>query len=206
MGRMTKLSRARKSRGAPALSASVAQLRALAHPLRLRLVELFAEAPRTTMKVAKLLGQPPTRLYHHVNALEHAGILRVRESRKNRGTTERWYEVTTPLYYAKSRAELAGSPGVPESLSVAVASMIDHTRREVTAALTDPKPKSVIAVRVLSIGTPKQITAIRRSLRAFLKQLAKRGSRRIAHRSNAPLERWAATITFAPVWPRGPEP
>ncbi len=116
----------------------MAQLRALAHPLRLRLVELFAETPRTTMQVAKLLGQPPTRLYHHVNSLERAGILRVRETRKNRGTTERWYEVTTPLYYAKSRAEVAGSPGVPASLTVAVAAMLDQARREVHGGAHGP--------------------------------------------------------------------
>ena len=37
-------------------------------------MELFAEAPRTTKQVAELLGEPPTRLYHHVAALERAGL------------------------------------------------------------------------------------------------------------------------------------
>src|SRR5215510_15903501 len=78
--------------GAPPLHANVAELRALAHPLRLRMLELFAEAPRTTKQVADLLGEPPTRLYHHVAALERAGLLRLRETRKNRGTVEKWYE------------------------------------------------------------------------------------------------------------------
>src|SRR4051812_23594006 len=78
--------------GAPPLQANVAGLRALAHPLRLRILELFAEAPRTTKQVAELLDQPPTRLYHHVAALERAGILRLKETRKNRGTVEKWYE------------------------------------------------------------------------------------------------------------------
>src|SRR5438093_1274547 len=75
--------------GAPLLRANVAQLRALAHPLRLRLFELFAETPRTTMQVAELLGQPPTRLYHHVNALERAGLLKLRETRQIRGAVEK---------------------------------------------------------------------------------------------------------------------
>src|SRR3954466_541151 len=78
--------------GAPPLHASVAEMRALAHPLRLRIMELFAEAPRTTKQVAELLGQPPPRLYHHVAALERAGLLRLKETRKNRGTVEKWYE------------------------------------------------------------------------------------------------------------------
>src|ERR1041385_1212538 len=76
--------------GAPPLEAGVADLRALAHPLRLRIMELFAEMPRTTKQVAELLNQPPTRLYHHVAALERAGLLELRETRKNRGATEKW--------------------------------------------------------------------------------------------------------------------
>src|SRR3954468_24369892 len=78
--------------GAPELQANVAELRALAHPLRLRILELFAEAPRTTKQVAEMLGQPPTRLYHHVAALERAGLLVLKETRPNRGVVEKWYE------------------------------------------------------------------------------------------------------------------
>src|SRR5437764_897549 len=81
--------------GAPPLAPRVAELRALAHPLRLRLLELFAEAPRTTKQVADLLGEPPTRLYHHVAALERAGLLRLTATRKNRGTTEKWFEAVS---------------------------------------------------------------------------------------------------------------
>src|SRR5678816_2149466 len=84
--------RTRSAAGAPPLQASVSDLRALAHPLRLRILELFAEAPRTTKQVAELLGQPPTRLYHHVAALERAGLLVLKETRQNRGVVEKWYE------------------------------------------------------------------------------------------------------------------
>src|SRR5437764_12035811 len=78
--------------GAPHLESNVAELRALAHPLRLRIMELFAEGPKTTKRAAELLGEPPTRLYHHVAALERAGLLHLKETRKNRGTVEKWYE------------------------------------------------------------------------------------------------------------------
>src|ERR1044071_8728746 len=81
----------RPSAGAPVLRRALADLRALAHPLRLRMMELFAESPKTTKQVADLLGQPPTRLYHHVAALERARLLVLKEKRKNRGTVEKWY-------------------------------------------------------------------------------------------------------------------
>src|ERR1043165_3084993 len=83
--------RSRRTAGAPVLKRSVADLRALAHPLRLRMMELFAESPKTTKQVAELLGQPPTRLYHHVAALERAGLLVLEETRQNRGAVEKYY-------------------------------------------------------------------------------------------------------------------
>src|SRR3954469_553299 len=95
--------------GAPPLAPSVAEMRALAHPLRLRILELFAEAPRTTKQVADMLGQPPTRLYHHVAALERAGLLVLKETRPNRGVVEKWYEaVARQMEAPRSRATAGG--------------------------------------------------------------------------------------------------
>src|ERR1041385_3929203 len=88
--RMTR-ARSRRTAGAPVLKRSVADLRALAHPLRLRMMELFAESPKATKQGAELLGQPPPRLYHHVAALERSGLLVLTETRQNRGTVEKWY-------------------------------------------------------------------------------------------------------------------
>src|SRR4051812_31234534 len=84
-------STSRRGPGAPSLRRTGSDLRALAHPLPLRLMELFAESPKTTKQVADLLGEPPTRLYHHVAALERAGLLVLKETRQNRGAVEKWY-------------------------------------------------------------------------------------------------------------------
>jgi DNA-binding transcriptional ArsR family regulator len=54
------------------------QVRALSHPLRLELVELFATRPMTTKQAADAMHEAPTRLYHHVAALENAGLIRLR--------------------------------------------------------------------------------------------------------------------------------
>ena len=50
--------------------------------------------PRTTAQVARELGEPPFRLYHHVRTLERAGLVRLVETRPNRGTTEKYYQAT----------------------------------------------------------------------------------------------------------------
>src|SRR6516162_7560690 len=67
------------------------QLKALSDPLRLRVLETFARQPVTTKKVAALLGENATKLYHHVQILEDAGLIRLVKTRKNRGTLEKYY-------------------------------------------------------------------------------------------------------------------
>src|SRR3982751_5112700 len=80
--------------------AGLEQMRALSHPLRIRLLELFAEKPRTTKQAAEVLGEAPTRLYHHVAALERAGLIRLRETRPVRGAVEKYFEATAKRYVA----------------------------------------------------------------------------------------------------------
>src|SRR5262245_41605335 len=93
---------ARRAAAASERRRATQELRALAHPLRLRLVEEFAGTPRTTMQVPAAMGEPPTRLYHHVNALERAGILTLARTRQVRGTTEKYYEVARKQFGART--------------------------------------------------------------------------------------------------------
>ena len=67
------------------------QIRALADPLRLRIVEALSEEARTPKQVADILGRKPTGLYHHVRVLESAGLIRQTGTRRKRGTVERYY-------------------------------------------------------------------------------------------------------------------
>src|SRR2546423_14481782 len=125
----------RKTRqvGAPALQRTVADLRALAHPLRLRMMELFAESPRTTKQVAVILGQPPTKLYHHVAALERAGLLVLKETRQNRGAVEKWYEAVSRLMGAPQSVTTKSRAGTNARRAVAMA-MLEQARQEGIAA------------------------------------------------------------------------
>ena len=68
------------------------QIKALAHPLRQQILELMIEAPITTKQVADRLGEKPTKLYHHVDTLEVAGLIKLVKTRRKRGTIEKYYE------------------------------------------------------------------------------------------------------------------
>ena len=209
MGRKTAERRPRRKSGAtgpgaPALHASVAQMRALAHPLRLRVLELFAEEPRTTMQVARLLGEPPTRLYHHVNALDRAGLLRLRETRAKRGTTEKWYEaVAHDFSGARSTPRQRGRRRALTAIGLMV---LEQARRELHAALAAPRwdPSArLVAGRLVAVGSRAHIAAVRRRLMSFARELRRdhpsqvpaRGARGGDRRA---VERWSLTLVFAP--------
>lgn len=186
--------------GAPPLDDTVAEMRALAHPLRLRIMELFAEAPRTTKQVADLLGQPPTRLYHHVAALERAGLLRLKETRKNRGTVEKWYEsisrtLGSPLRDPKRKTSAADTKAV--ALTV-----LEQSRQEVVKAMGRPDAEPPMLARLVMSAPPALMPEIRTRLFGFLKEIQTEYDCGEPMKPSAEHERWAMTLTFAPVWPR----
>jgi predicted ArsR family transcriptional regulator len=67
------------------------RLRALADPLRQRLLAAFASEPATVKAVAAQLGEPVTKLYRHVSLLVDAGFLYVVEEQRKRGAIERTF-------------------------------------------------------------------------------------------------------------------
>jgi predicted ArsR family transcriptional regulator len=149
---------------------SLDQVRVLAHPLRLRLLELFAEHARTTSQAAAELQVPVTRLYHHVNALEKVGLVRLKETRPVRGTVEKYYE-------AVARKMVIGTGvfrGRREGLTEVLASVLDEARKDLEAAL-DRMPETSedlhpIALRAMITASPAQIVALRKKWLKLLKE------------------------------------
>jgi hypothetical protein len=88
---------------------SVATLKLIAHPLRARLLGLFAHAPATVQELAAQLNTPVTRLYYHVHKLETNGLIRVIDSHPTGGTIEKVYAAAARQFIV-DRAEFAGSP------------------------------------------------------------------------------------------------
>lgn len=192
-------SRSRRSAGAPPLVRNVADLRALAHPLRLRMMELFAESPRTTKQVAELLDQPPTRLYHHVAALERAGLLVLTERRQNRGAVEKWYASVAQQIQARVRQK--GDAGRAARRAVA-ATALEQARQELLAIPFGAKEVALLT-RLVVVAPPSQIPKIRAWLLEAVQRLRTEFEvdDKSAEPSEEQCERWALTLAFAPVRP-----
>jgi DNA-binding transcriptional ArsR family regulator len=105
---------------------SAEHLRALAHPLRLQLLEvLHVEGPATASQLARRLGESSGATSYHLRALHRAGMVEEAEQRNGR---ERWWQRSPerlmipnsvpPEAFAGERAELQAAHAQIESMYV----------------------------------------------------------------------------------------
>ena len=101
--------------------------KALADPLRIRLLEWLMEAPRSARQLAGCAGLPADRLYYHLGQLEQAGLIEVAQYRRlARGRVER--------VYAPAETEPPGDDAGPEETAAFLRSVLEATAMDITAA------------------------------------------------------------------------
>lgn len=115
---------------------TVAQLRALSDALRLQLVEVMGADPArtwTARELAERLGTKQTKLYHHLNLLDEAGIIRVAATRMVSGIQEKRYTVTARSFKV-DRSLLAGG-GDDGSISEVLDAMFERARTDIVESV-----------------------------------------------------------------------
>ena len=83
----------------------LAQIKALADPVRYQVYEHLVAAPRSPKQMAEILGTPSTRLYHHFAVLERAGLIARAGTRRTRGTIEQYFTAAVDRLDATGRAK-----------------------------------------------------------------------------------------------------
>ncbi len=151
---------------------SLEQARLLTDPLRLRLIEAFVYAPRTTMQVAELLGENPTKLYRHVDTLERAELLVLVEERKRRGTVERYLQAVAqrfevdPMLFPPSERQTERERMIGALFNDVRQEFLDSTDpREVGGEGIVP-----LIARVSGRGSPEQVARLRQKLLEWLEE------------------------------------
>jgi DNA-binding transcriptional ArsR family regulator len=175
------------------------EVRALSHPLRLRLLELFAERPRTTKQAAEVLGEAPTRLYHHVAALEKAGLVRLRETRRKRGTTEKYFEAVSTRLLTGTQEALR-EKGTRRDHAALGLVVFDQARNELVRALAAEKggvPPSLVAVRSVLRLSPRAAKQLAKKLQDLLASL-RFGQSAPASKPRRALRRYSLTVALIP--------
>lgn len=101
--------------------------RALADPLRIRLLEALWVQPRSAKELAELEGLPTERLYYHLGQMEQAQLVHIAEYRPlPAGKVER--------VYAATAVEPPGDEATPEDLARFLGAVLEATRADVTSA------------------------------------------------------------------------
>lgn len=195
---------------------TLTQVRALAHPLRLRLIELFASGPLTAKQAAQKLGQPPTRLYHHVATLERAGLLRLVRTRSVRGATEKYFALARQPLRSLGRdgPDSMRQATIRDRMAISV-TLFDRARGELMRALDAgalAKKRPTMAIRALARTTPSGARRLQRDLVAVVRRLQrekKSGARRYSKGAGEPdggpdhtrrrLQRYSLTIALIPI-------
>jgi DNA-binding transcriptional ArsR family regulator len=153
------------------------QVRAIADPLRIRMLQLFAQGPLTTKQVAERLGEKPTRLYNHARTLERAGLVRLVRTRQNRGTTERYLEAVGSRFEIDESLFALGPSGSAAKVATyatasailrAAASDLDHP-----ASLGSDGPEPLVAQASLWV-TPREFERLRARVLGWIKGLERR--------------------------------
>ncbi|HUG49162.1 MAG TPA: winged helix-turn-helix domain-containing protein [Candidatus Limnocylindria bacterium] len=120
--------------------ATPAEIRALAHPLRLRIIRLCLDEALTNREIAQRLRAEPATVLYHVRTLRRNGFLVAQpERRGKRGARE--------IPYLSTRKSITLDLGLAPGVDAA---MLEATRDE----LIEAGPESVLTMSRLGIRLP----------------------------------------------------
>jgi len=158
------------------------QLRALAEPLRFKMVETLTGAEQSATGLARMLGVPTTRLYHHLEQLEKAGLIKVVRQVRRRGVDERVYQATAQeLTLAANLLAMNPDPSQSKDSLLSIArSVLGAAFDELIDGINDGRVRPsksgsslVLEHRRLALS-PTGVAALARELPAWMDGFARR--------------------------------
>jgi DNA-binding transcriptional ArsR family regulator len=173
------------------------QVRALADPLRMRILGALCEE-RTTKQVAELLHEKPTRLYHHVDALERAGLVQLTRTRPKRGTIEKYYRSVARTFEARvstGRQSEASREAIDDVMATAFATTSSEVSRLLERGAVSTLSEEAILTFLEIRATRGEIQKLRRRLHAAIGAAREEGKGKSLPRN----ERYRLTIAFYPL-------
>lgn len=114
-------------------------LRAISHPIRIRLLAMLDEEPASPVILASKLNQPLGTIAYHVRTLYDLGLLKLVSTRQRRGATEHYYKTTG--HPASSEEAWEGLDAISKQrlLTALIAKATDYATRSAAAGGFDAK-------------------------------------------------------------------
>ncbi len=150
------------------------EIKALAEPMRIRLLEAFGGEPMTTKQAAQQMGVSATKLYHHVELLEKLGLIELVKTNRVRGATEKYYQAVARHYrfdeaamFGQSAEELETLQGVLDGILAATRAQL---RDSIRAGLLDKEnmDREGTVSQTVVRASPKEIKKLERMLNKWL--------------------------------------
>ena len=156
-------------------------VRVLADPLRLRIIEAMAtklDHAWSVKELAKALGEPPTKLYYHVNMLEEHGLLIVTGSQLVSGILEKRYQLVAASIGVDRTLLTAGDSGVDEALHGILATIFSTAEEDIKAAIRagiaslhaghEGERERIVLSKSVDLMTPERAELFRERLTALM--------------------------------------
>lgn len=176
------------------------QLKALADPLRQRLLRAFAGKPRTTKQVAHCLKEKPTKLYHHVDTLAEAGLLKLVKTQQKRGTTERYYQAAAKKFsvhrniFRHLHGKASGEQAAPDALfENAFTNALEEIRHQLGKSTSGAGNTALLQAQLRV--TPTEAVVLRNKIQRLLENYAER---KLPRRSRKPTDLFEVLLAIYP--------
>jgi DNA-binding transcriptional ArsR family regulator len=114
-------------------------LRAISHPIRIRLLAMLDEEPASPVILASKLNQPLGTIAYHVRTLYDLGLLKLVSTRQRRGATEHYYKTTGHPVSSEEAWEGLDAISKQRLLTALIAKATDYATRSAAAGGFDAK-------------------------------------------------------------------
>jgi DNA-binding transcriptional ArsR family regulator len=142
------------------------QLRVLADPLRIRILEQLVQRPMTMSQLGDAFGGSTAKMHYHVRELEKFGFIKLVEKREHGGFIEKYYravakDVRVPpdLLLSAPMSELART----------IQDYFENVSREVLRSITQQQEQACFTVTDVTLwATGEEFDNIQRQLQAIV--------------------------------------
>lgn len=114
-------------------------LRAISHPIRIRLLAMLDEEAASPVILASKLDQPLGTIAYHVRTLYDLGLLKLVSTRQRRGATEHYYKTTGHPSSSEEAWEGLDAISKQRLLTALIAKATDYATRSAAAGGFDAK-------------------------------------------------------------------
>lgn len=108
-------------------------LRAISHPIRIRLLAMLEEEPASPVILAAKLNQPLGTVAYHVRTLFELGLLKLVSTRQRRGATEHYYQAVAPPRGTEEAWDGLDAVSKQRLLTALIAKATDYATRSAAA-------------------------------------------------------------------------